>query len=321
MIGTRPFRLSRTTSRPPSGEPHVTVETRRAPWLSQHCRQAHGIGNQAVAESVPATTKKLGNEYFVIDGDRHTVEPLEAFTKYLDPDFRKWAPKLVEDEHGGTRAADGRAPVPETTGLGNMVGREGNADYRPRGESLGQRRRRSEHVFVNARRGTWTSPGVDVGLWIPTAGCSCPTSSTVKSSTPSCVPTTTGWARDFAVGDRHLWCATIPIVPEWAVDERSSDARRLGANAVWMRPNVMQEVSLVDRGVEIRSVGDGRSGSSAGVSRGPPGHTTRLTARTTSSTSVYWMAHSSIPSSGDGRGARRRHRLWRIRAPSETQGD
>lgn len=193
---------------------------------------------QAVADRYRQPTKKLGKEYFVVDGDRHTVEPLEAFTKYLDPDFRKWAPKLVEDEHGGTRLLmEGRLyQKPQGWGIGRP---EGNSDYRPRGESL-TNAEAVEHVYAK-RDEDMDIAGVDIGLWIPTAGLFLP-DVIDREKQYAFVRAYNDWmGKDFAVGDRHLWCATIPIVPEWAVDEIKR-CKEMGANAVWMRPNVMQEV-------------------------------------------------------------------------------
>lgn len=40
----------------------------------------------------------------VIDGDGHVVEPFEMWQKYLEPEFRKRAPRLVEDNWGTPRA-------------------------------------------------------------------------------------------------------------------------------------------------------------------------------------------------------------------------
>jgi hypothetical protein len=48
---------------------------------------------KAVADSYGSTKKKLGQEYFVIDCDRHIIEPPEAFTMFLDPAWQHQAPK------------------------------------------------------------------------------------------------------------------------------------------------------------------------------------------------------------------------------------
>ena len=42
--------------------------------------------------TITRTWKKTRfNEYFVIDGDRHVVEPPETFTSFLEPAYRKQA--------------------------------------------------------------------------------------------------------------------------------------------------------------------------------------------------------------------------------------
>ncbi len=192
---------------------------------------------EAVAERYRQSTKTMGQDYFIIDGDRHVVEPLEAFTKYLDREWMKYAPKIVEDEQGGTRLLiEGRLyQKPKGFGLGRP---EGNADYRPRGESLGNAEA-AEHVY-KMRDEDMDITGVDMGLWIPTAGLYLP-DLIDKEKQYAFVRAYNDWmAKDFAIGERHLWCATIPIVPRMAVEEIKR-CKEMGANAVWMRPNVMQD--------------------------------------------------------------------------------
>ena len=44
------------------------------------------------------------NDYYVIDGDRHVIEPIEAFTAYLEPSFRDRGAVLTRDNvYGSTR--------------------------------------------------------------------------------------------------------------------------------------------------------------------------------------------------------------------------
>lgn len=193
---------------------------------------------QAVAEAYRQKSKKLSQEYFVVDGDRHTIEPLDAFTKYLDKEFKADAPKIVIDQHGGTRLlVEGRLyQKPEGWGMGRP---EGNADYRPRGESL-TNEEAVEHVLA-MRDEDMDITGVDIGLWIPTAGLFLPDIIN-KDLQYAFARAYNDWmAKDFALGDRHLWCITIPIVPTMAVEEIKR-CKAMGANAVWMRPNVMQGV-------------------------------------------------------------------------------
>ena len=42
---------------------------------------------KAVEDAYRSPSKKLGQEYFVVDCDRHIIEPPEAFTKYLDKEW------------------------------------------------------------------------------------------------------------------------------------------------------------------------------------------------------------------------------------------
>ena len=50
---------------------------------------------KAVEDAYRSPGKKLGKEYFVVDCDRHIIEPPEAFTKYLDKEWQHMAPKPI----------------------------------------------------------------------------------------------------------------------------------------------------------------------------------------------------------------------------------
>ena len=90
---------------------------------------------EAVAKSYRSDSKRVAKEFFVIDADRHVIEPPEALTKYLDKEFAKEAPKLVTDNQGSPRILmEGRLyQKPRGYGSGRL---EGCGDQRPRGESL-----------------------------------------------------------------------------------------------------------------------------------------------------------------------------------------
>ena len=122
---------------------------------------------ELVADRYRQPQKKMGNEWFVLDGDRHLIEPLEAFTKYLDPEFAKQAPTIQIDNGGGVRVVIEGRMYQKPTGRG--MGRpEGNSDYRPRGESLTQEEA-IKHCW-DMRDEDMDVTGVDIGMWIPTAG-------------------------------------------------------------------------------------------------------------------------------------------------------
>ena len=83
--------------------------------------------------------------------------------------------------------------------------------------------------------------GIDCAVWFPTLGLF---TSDIQNwdFQYAVMRALNDWtAKDFATGKRHLWCASIPLKPEWAVEEIKR-CRKMGATAVWMRPNVMQEV-------------------------------------------------------------------------------
>jgi hypothetical protein len=54
----------------------------------------------AVENAYRSSKKKLGKEYFVVDCDRHIIEPPEAFTMYLDKEWQYMAPKPTTDNTG-----------------------------------------------------------------------------------------------------------------------------------------------------------------------------------------------------------------------------
>lgn len=198
---------------------------------------------QAIEESYRSTKKSIGQEYLVIDADRHIIEPPEAFTKYLDKEFAKAAPKLVTDNAGAPRLmVEGRL-YQKPTGFG--PGRtEGCGDQRPRGESLTYEEAH-RHAYKN-RDIDMDLSGIDAAIWIPTLGLFVP-DIVCKRTQYAIARALNDWtAKEWATGKRHMWCVTIPIVPSMAVEEIKR-CKKLGATAVWMRPNVMQGVYWWDR--------------------------------------------------------------------------
>src|SRR5262245_9709981 len=96
-------------------------------------KESHEERYQAVADAYRCKKKKLCKEYFVSDCDQHIIEPPEAFTMFLDPEFAKLAPKATTDNAGSPRLMiEGRLyQKPAGWGPGRP---EGCGDQRPRGE-------------------------------------------------------------------------------------------------------------------------------------------------------------------------------------------
>ena len=86
----------------------------------------------AIAEEYRSSTKQIRPEYFVIDADRHIIEPPEAFNKYLDKKYHDFKVQSVTDSFGGTRLMiEGRLyQKPRGFGSGRP---QGTSDHRPRG--------------------------------------------------------------------------------------------------------------------------------------------------------------------------------------------
>ena len=193
---------------------------------------------KAVADSWRSDTKTTAKEFFVVDADRHVIEPPEALTKYLDKEFEKEAPKLVTDNQGSPRILmEGRLyQKPRGYGAGRL---EGCGDQRPRGESLPYEEAHAhsmEYRDIDMDMG-----GVDIGIWFPTVGLFIPDIINLDLQY-ALVRAHNDWmAKDFATTRRHIWCASIPLKPEWAVEEIKR-CNKMGATCVWMRPNVMNGV-------------------------------------------------------------------------------
>ena len=58
---------------------------------------------QAAEYAYRSKSKKLGQEYFVVDCDRHIIEPPEAFTTFLDEEWQRMAPRPTTDNTGAPR--------------------------------------------------------------------------------------------------------------------------------------------------------------------------------------------------------------------------
>ena len=190
------------------------------------------------------------SDYYVIDGDRHVVEPLDAFTKYLEPAFRSRGPVVVRDNvYGSTRfMIEGRL-YQKVWGPGQ--GRiDGMSAYRPRGERPGlSYEETAAWVSGVGKLKDMDESGIDAALWIPTVGLYIPDILDGDLQAAYC-RALNDWFHDSFCAERRdrLWfAATVPIDPEPARREAARAIQELGARAVWMRPNVMQGRKWWDR--------------------------------------------------------------------------
>ena len=78
----------------------------------------------AVENAYRSSKKKLGKEYFVVDCDRHIIEPPEAFTLYLDPEWKHMAPKPTTDNTGAPRLMIEGRLYQKPSGWGSVKFRE-----------------------------------------------------------------------------------------------------------------------------------------------------------------------------------------------------
>lgn len=195
-------------------------------------------------------TKTRLNEYHVIDGDRHVIEPIEAFTTYLEPRFRdRGAVVLRDNVYDATRfLVEGRL-YQKVWGPGQ--GRlEGMSGYRPRGERPGLSYEAAA-AWVNGagKLKDLDDSGIDAALWIPTVGLFIPDILDPALQAAYCRGLNNWFYDAFCAQNRdRLWfAATIPIDPEPARREAARAIRELGARGIWMRPNVMQGRKWWDR--------------------------------------------------------------------------
>ncbi len=195
-------------------------------------------------------TKTRFNDYYVIDGDRHVIEPIEAFSKYLEPSFRDRAPVLIRDNvYGSTRfLVEGRL-YQKVWGPGQGR-REGMSGYRPRGEKPGlSYEETTAWVCGRGKLKDMDDTGIDAALWIPTVGLYIPDILDAELQAAYCRALNNWFADAFCAENRdRLWfAATVPIDPEPGRAEAARAIKELGARAVWMRPNVMQGRRWWDR--------------------------------------------------------------------------
>ena len=165
---------------------------------------------QAVESAYRSSKKKLGQEYFVIDCDRHIIEPPEAFTMYLDKEWKAQAPKLTTDNTGAPRLmVEGRLyQKPVGWGPGRT---EGCGDQRPRGEGLAYERAH-KHAFEN-RDIDMDMSGIDAAVWIPTLGLFIPDIMQLEFQYAVARALNDWTAKVWSSSQRHMWCVTIPHQP------------------------------------------------------------------------------------------------------------
>jgi len=190
------------------------------------------------------------DDYFVIDGDRHVVEPVEAFSKYLEPSFRDRGPVVLRDNvYGSTRLLIEGRLYQKVWGPGQGR-REGMSAYRPRGERPGlSYEETAAWVSGKGKLLDMDDSGIDAALWIPTVGLYVPDILDGALQAAYARALNNWFADSFCAEDRdRLWfAATVPIDAEPARVEAARAIRELGARAVWIRPNVMQGRTWWDR--------------------------------------------------------------------------
>jgi predicted TIM-barrel fold metal-dependent hydrolase len=197
--------------------------------------KAHGT--HRIARTWP---KSMLHEYFVIDTDRHVVEPPEVFTDYLEARYKQHAYQVVRDNvTGATRfLLEGRLyQKPAGHGQGRI---DGMSQYRPHGEKLTYEET-YKWVCGAGKLADMDEGGVDIGLWIPTGGLFIPDIVDLDIQAAYMRAMNNWFAEKFCADDpTRLWFAAgVPVDPREAAREARRAVTELGAHAIWMRPNIM----------------------------------------------------------------------------------
>ena len=183
--------------------------------------------------------KPVHPEYFIVDGDRHVIEPPAAFTEFLEPRYRTSAFQVGRDNvTGATRfMLEGRLyQKPAGHGQGRP---DGMSAYRPRGERLDYEET-YRWVCGEGKRKDMDEAGIDMATWIPTGGLFIPDILDLELQGAYARALNTWFAERFCAEcpERLSFAAAIPQDVEAACAEVRRAATELGARAVWMRPNV-----------------------------------------------------------------------------------
>lgn len=194
---------------------------------------------QTFQQSRRTWTKQRWQEYFILDGDRHVIEPPEVFTSYLESRFTRHAFEVLRDNVTGAVRfmIEGRLyQKPAGSGQGRL---HGMSHYRPRGTLLGYEDT-YRWVCGEGKLKDMDDAGVDVGLWIPTGGLFIPDITDLELQAAYARAINNWFAESFcAENPARLWfAAAIPLdVPEACREVRRA-VTELGAKAIWMRPNI-----------------------------------------------------------------------------------
>ena len=145
--------------------------------------------------------------YRAISADSHIVEPPHLWEKWLPPELRKFAPKLVKDHEGGDAWQYGENMAPAPIGL--VAVRRGrkytDPDYKWTGLRIDQVNQGA--FYGEPRLAEQDEDGVSAEvIYAPVrAAMHFMSRATTRSRSPESRPTTTGCTRNSARSLRSAW--------------------------------------------------------------------------------------------------------------------
>jgi predicted TIM-barrel fold metal-dependent hydrolase len=177
-----------------------------------------------------------------MDSDLHVIEPVDMWERYLEPEFRKYAPRIYRPSHvtgAGLAVFQGMAfPTCDVNtreryyGMGIGAGDDARAPMRAQNHNG-----RSQLDAMNIE-------GLDIGVNFPTVGLYLPLG--VDNIDPevswALCRAWNNWIYDFCEVDRKRMkaCAVLPMHdPFLAAKEARRAVNELGAVATFIRPNFL----------------------------------------------------------------------------------
>ena len=176
--------------------------------------------------------------YDVIDADGHVLEPVDMFEKYMDPDFRDRAPRLIVDTDGKERLlVEGRI-LGSPKGLGALGGvgtRQGTVDDNTMKYIEGRKGGFDPH----ARIVDMDLDAIDAAFLYPSIGLFSGAVTEPRLAAAMC-RAYNRWLADYCqpYPDRLFGVAMLPMQSiDLAIEEMRFARRELGMRGGFLRPN------------------------------------------------------------------------------------
>ncbi len=181
----------------------------------------------------------MRNQYNVIDADGHILEPLDLWTKYMDPKFRDRAPRIVKGENGKERlvmeehqVGDGRLGIGR---IGAVGARQGVVAA----DTMEYKDGKPGGFDPHARIPDMDADGIDAAFLYPSLGLFAGAIHDPELAAATC-RAYNRWLADYCkpYPDRLFGVAMLPLQSvDLAIDEMKFARKELGFRAGFIRPN------------------------------------------------------------------------------------